>query len=116
VNSSALFVIDADPRASGRPAEAVRIAAGVAVWKKIDVAVYLRDAAVLLLGEYTDELVDEENYARFLPVLGELGCPIYVQKGNSCLSRLGQSAMPFQEISDAALAELAAERSQVIRF
>jgi sulfur relay (sulfurtransferase) DsrF/TusC family protein len=116
MNSSALFVIDTDPRASGRPAEAVRIAAGVGVWKRIDVAVYLRDAAVLILGENTDELVDSENYTRYLPVLEELGGPIYVQKGASCLARLGQSALPFQEISDAALAQLAAERPQVIRF
>ena len=116
MNSSALFVIDTDPRASGRPAEAVRIAAGVGVWRRIDVAVYLRDAAVLILGENTDELVDQENYTRYLPVLGELGHPIYVQKLASCLALLGQSTLPFQEISDAVLARLAVQRSQVIRF
>ncbi len=116
INSSALFVIDSDPRKSARPAEAVRIAAGVAVWKKIDVTVYLRDAAILVLGEDTDELVDHENFARYLPVLGESGRPIYVQEGSPWLGRLGQSALPFEEISDGGLAQLALERSQVIRF
>jgi hypothetical protein len=116
MNSSALFVIDTDPRASGRPAEAVRIAAGVGVWKRIDVAVYLRAAAILILGENTDELADQEYYARYLPLLGEPGRVIYVQKGASCLAGLGQSSLPFQEISDTELAQLAAERSQVLRF
>jgi hypothetical protein len=116
MNSSVLFVIDADPRVSGRPAEAVRIAAGVGVWKKIDVAVYLRDAAVLILGENTDELVDGDYYARYLPVLGESGHAVYVQEGASCLAQIGQGALPFREISDSALAQIAAERAQVIRF
>ncbi len=116
MKSSALFVIDTDPRASGRPAEALRIAAGVGVWKRVDVAVYLRGAAVLVLGENTDELADQENYARYLPLLRELGRPIYVQEGAPGLARLGQDALPFQQISDAALAQLASEQSQVIRF
>jgi hypothetical protein len=116
MNSSALFVIDSDPRVSGRPAEAVRIAAGVAAWKRVDVAVYLRDAAVLMLGEETADLADSDNFARYLQILGELGRPIYVRQGAPDLAQLGQSTLPFQEISDDTLAGLAAERSQVLRF
>jgi hypothetical protein len=116
LNTTALFIIDTDPRASGRPAEAVRIAAGIAVWKKIDVALYLRAAAILILAEYTGDLVDEENYTRYLPILGELPGPIYVQKGASTLSQLGQSVLPFQKISDAELAQMAAKHSCVLRF
>ncbi len=116
MNHGVLFVIDTDPRSSGRPAEAVRIAAGLAVWKRIEVTVYLRAAAVLILGEETDELVDQDNFTRFLPILGESGRPIYVQEGTPWLASLGQSALPFREISDGGLAQLAMERSQVIRF
>jgi hypothetical protein len=116
MKASALFVIDADPRASGRPAEAVRIAAGVGVWKRIEVSVYLRGSAVLILGEETDDLLDSDNYERYLPLLAGLGRPILVQQGAVHLGRLGESAWPFQEISDAALAQIAAEQSQVIRF
>ncbi|HEY3915838.1 MAG TPA: hypothetical protein VGN61_15225 [Verrucomicrobiae bacterium] len=116
MNTSALFIIDTDPRASGRPAEAVRIAAGIGVWKKIDVAVYLRAATIPILGEDTDDLVDGENYARYLPILGESGRPIYVQKDAKALSKLGQSAIPYQEISDAELGQMAAEHSCVLRF
>jgi hypothetical protein len=116
MNTRALFIIDTDPRSSGRPAEAVRIAAGIGVWKKIDVAVYLRAATIPILGEDTDDLVDGENYARYLPILGESGRPIYVQKDPKALSELGQSSVPFQEISEAELARMTAERSCVLRF
>jgi hypothetical protein len=116
MNRSALFLITEDPRASARPAEAVRIAAGVGVWKKVEVTVYLRGAAVLLLGENTEDLVDQENYARYLPVLAEAGRPVYVEKGAPCLAQLGQPALPFEEISDAQLAELAAARDCLLRF
>ena len=110
------FVIDSDPRLTGRAAEAVRIAAGVAVWKNVQVTVYLRDAAVLILGENTDELVDSDNFTRYLPLLSESGRPLFVQQGAAALARLGQSGLPFQQISDDALALLAAEQSKVMRF
>jgi hypothetical protein len=116
VNPSVLFVIDTDPRSSGRAAEAVRIAAGLAVWKRIDITVYLRDAAILILGEETDELVDQDNFTRFLPVLAESGRPIYVQESARWLANLGQSALAFREISDGGFAQLAMDRSQVTRF
>ena len=116
MNSSALFVITTDPRISGRPAEAVRIAAGVGVWKKVEVALYLRGAAALLLGEDTADLIDEENYTRYLPVLAESGHPVYVQKGAPELARLGHASLPFAEITDAQLAELAASRNCLLRF
>jgi sulfur relay (sulfurtransferase) DsrF/TusC family protein len=65
----ALFVIASDPRTSHRPAEAVRIAAGVGAWKKVDVSVYLCDAAARLLDEASGDFVDEEHIERYLPML-----------------------------------------------
>jgi hypothetical protein len=115
MNPSVLFVIDSDPRLSGRAAEAVRIAAGVGAWRKVDVAVYLRGAAVLVLGEQAEDLVDGGIYARHLPDLRDLGRPIYAQKGAAELSQLGQAALPFEEISDEQLAAAAA-RDCVLRF
>ena len=55
----ALFIIGGDPRISARPAEAIRIAAGIGTWKKISVRIYLEGAAVLALSEFPDDLVDE---------------------------------------------------------
>jgi hypothetical protein len=116
LNPRILFIIDSDPRSSARPAEAIRIAAGISVWKKVTVSVYLRQSAALILAEDLNDLRGQENYERYLPLLADSGCPIFVQSGATSLSGLGKSAVPFQEISDAELAELAAENSQVLRF
>ncbi len=111
-----LFIVTGDPRTSPRPAEAVRIAAGVGAWKRADIAVYLRDVAVLALGESCGGLMEEEGYARHWPILAESSQPIYVQKNAAALRELGQAAVPFKEISDGQLAELAAAQTYVIRF
>ena len=111
-----LFIITSDPRTSGKPAEAIRIAAGVSAWKKTEVSVYLRDAAVLALGEDTSDLVNEDNYTRYLPMLGELQHPLYVQKNNSALSNLGESPVKIEPMSDTDLATLAAKHEYVLRF
>jgi hypothetical protein len=112
----ALFVITSDPRVSARPAEAIRIAAGVGVLKKVGVAIYLRGAAVLALSEQPEGLLDEDNYTRYLPIIGEIGRPIQVQAGAPLLAEIGGAAVPFEEISDEQLATRAAQSSYVLLF
>jgi hypothetical protein len=111
-----LIIVAGDPRSSGRPAEAVRIAAGVGTWQRVEIALYLRGEAARVLGESTDELVDETDYARYWPVLAESGQTVYVEKDAPALKELGAVAMPFTEISDGQLAELAAQQACVLRF
>jgi hypothetical protein len=111
-----LFIVTGDPRTSPRPAEAVRIAAGVVAWKRADIAVYLRGDAVLALGESDDGLVDADHYAQYWPMLAESSQPIYVQKNATALRELGPATVPFAEISDGQLAKLAAGQTYVIRF
>lgn len=113
---SALFIITSDPRRDGRTAEAIRIAAGVGTWKKVDVTVYLRDTAVLALSEYPDELVDEDHFTRYFPIVGEFGRPVYVQRGAPLLAEIGQATLPFEEIDDAQLAAICARNRYVLRF
>lgn len=113
---SALFLITGDPRTSAKPAEAVRIAAGVGTWKKADITVYLRGPAVLALSEFVDEFIDEDNYSRYLPIVGEFGRPIYVQKDASFLAEIGESLLQFEEITDTQLAQMAAKSDYVLRF
>ena len=113
---SVLFVITSDPRLSHRPAEAVRVAAGVGVWKRADVTVYFRGSAVLALGEWVDELRDEDNYTRYLPLLAELGRPFFVQAGAPELKELGTSLFSFEAIDETQLARLAADATAVLRF
>ena len=111
-----LFIVTSDPRTSPRPAEAVRIAAGVGAWPTVEVSLCLRDAAVLALGEFTDDLMDGENFTRYLPLVGESGRPIYAQRGAALLKDVGEAPCAFQPLDDVQLAELAAASRYVMRF
>ncbi len=116
MNPRVLFIVTGDPRTSHRPAEAIRIAAGVGTWKKADITVYLRGPAVLALSEWADEFIDEDNYTRYFPIVAEWPRPIYAQQGAPELADLGEPALKFQEIDDTALAVLAAEQHFVVRL
>jgi len=111
-----LIVVESNPRTSGRPSEAIRVAAGIGTWKKVEVLLYLRGAAILSLSEYSDEWIDEDNFSRYLPILQEWGRPVYVQKGAPELALLGEALTPFEEVSDAQWASLAGRSTYVLRF
>jgi hypothetical protein len=116
MNPRVLFIITGDPRTSPRPAEAVRIAAGLGAARRVDVAVYLRGAAIRTLAESAEGLMDEDNFARYWPLLAETSRLIYVQQHATALREIGQGSVSFAEISDDQLAELAAGQSCVLRF
>lgn len=111
-----LFIVSADPRKSPRPAEAVRIAAGVGTWKKTDITIYLHGPAILALGTEAGELIGQEELARYWPILAESGSPICIEKNAAALRDLIEPSVPFKEISTDELAGLAAEQTYVIRF
>lgn len=113
---SLLIVVESDPRTSGRPAEAIRVAAGIGTWKKVEVRLHLRGAAILSLAEYSDEWIDEDNFSRYLPILKEWGWPVTVQQGAAAVAELGEPLIPFEEISDAQWAATAARATYVFRF
>jgi len=110
-----LFIVTSDPRRSHRPAEAIRIAAGVAAWKKVAVHVHLRGPAVLCLDEFPEELVQGNNIERYLPVLAEEG-KVLVQASAPELQGLAQTAAKFTRISDKDLSSLAARMRYLLHF
>ena len=109
-----LFVIDADPRANGRAVEAVRIAVGIAAWKRVDVAVYLAGAAVLVASENVDDLVEADNLVRYAPLLRDLGRPIYID--GAFKPGLTETTVPIETIDRTGLAALAARSTYLLRF
>ena len=114
--SLAFFIVTSDPRVSARPAEAVRIAAGLGSWKNLDVQLYLRDAAVLALGELAEDLVDGEHFVRYLPLLQDSGQSILVQAGAPLLAELGDSKTTFELLADDGLPGQMANCRYVLRF
>ncbi len=111
-----LVMIETDPRATARPAEAIRIAAGIGAWRKTDVTLLLRGPAAYSLQEYADELVDEDNFVRYLPIVAEAPRPIYVEDSFTDLAALEGSAFRYERISSARVAELIASHDYLIRL
>jgi hypothetical protein len=111
-----LFIITSDPRTSPRPAEAVRLAAGVGAWRKVAVTVYLHGAAVLALSEFPDTLADGDNFSRYLPLVRESGGVICAQRGAALLQDIGQWSVWFHETGADELAALVTQNDYVVRF
>ncbi len=119
-----LIVVSADPRVSHRAAEAIRIAAGVGTWGKVELNVYLEGPAVLLLKE-SGELPDEADLGRHWELLRASGHKIYVQSNNPLLAG-AEGARTFlsafgtvpavEPISKQQLAQLTAESSYLLHF
>lgn len=111
-----VFVIATDPRETHRPAEAIRVAAGLGAWKKADVRVYLRGPAIRGLGEWVDDLRMEDDFIRYLPIIRDWGHPVWVQAGAAEIGDLGEPSAPFEEIDDVELAKRCAAATSVLRF
>lgn len=111
-----LVIVSSDPRESGRPAEGIRIAAGVGTWKKTEITLLLRGPAGYSLGEYVDELVDEDNFTRYLPIVAELGRPIYLADDFTDLDALEGSPWKYQRVSAAEIAALYAANDYFIQM
>jgi hypothetical protein len=111
-----LVIVSSDPRQSPRVAEAIRIAAGGGAWKKVDVRLALCGPAVLALSEFPDELVDEDNFTRYLPIIGEFGHPIYVEADSTHLNDIGSPPVEYEAVGLEKIAELATRSDYVLRF
>jgi hypothetical protein len=112
-----LVIIETDPRSSARPAEGIRIAAGIGAWKKTDVTLLLRGpVAGYSLQEYADELVDEDNFTRYLPLVVESPRPIYLEDTFTDLPALETSPWKYEVIPGSKTAELVRTHDYLIRL
>lgn len=111
-----LVVVETDPRTSARPAEGIRIAAGIGAWKKTDVTLLLRGPAGYSLQEYADELVDEDNFVRYLPLVAEGPRPIYVEDSFGDLAALAESPWRFEVVTRERAGQLMRESDYLIRL
>jgi hypothetical protein len=63
-----------------------------------------------------DELVDEDNFTRYLPIIRDWGRPLWVEQGAPDLSDLGEASVPYEEIPSIELARRIAASTYVLRF
>lgn len=112
-----MIVVTADPRKSGRAAEAVRIAAGVGGWEKVAVKLCLAGEARRVLAETVDDLVNGEVFESYLPLLVEGEARLYVLDSGRRLKvqqdeRYGQ----IEKVGVKVLAGMCREAEMVLRF
>ena len=111
-----LVMVESDPRTTPRAAEGIRIAAGIGAWKKTDVTLLLRGPAGYSLQEYADELIDEDNFVRYLPIVAEGPRPIYLEDSFKDIPALEGSAFRYEMVSPTQVAELIRSHDYLIRL
>jgi hypothetical protein len=111
-----LVLIETDPRTSPRPAEGIRIAAGIGAWRKTEVTLLLRGPAAYALQEYADELRDEDNFVRYLPLVAEGPNAIRVEDSFADFAALDGSAFKYEIVPRAETAALIAAHDYLIRL
>ena len=110
-----LIRVASDPRQSPRPAEAVRIGAGVGAWIKVKVHFAFEGPAVFCLDEFADELQEGELFRQYLPSLAQHGGRILVAEGNSLLNQI-KPALPFELLPSEKLRDIAHTMDHVMTF
>ena len=109
--------VESDPRTSTRPAEAVRIGAGVGAWNKVKVHFVFAGPAVFCLDEFADELKEGELFTQYLPSIELHGGRIVVDGSNPALKGMkSTSTLKFEALSPAEIERMQREADHVMRF
>lgn len=85
-----VVAIREDPRKSGRPVEALRIALGLATGDN-PLTVVLLGEAVLLLADDDDGIVDGDILEKYLPSIKQMEIPVVVPQGSVAAKDLDTS-------------------------
>ncbi|MCC7517742.1 MAG: DsrE family protein [Verrucomicrobiae bacterium] len=111
-----LVTVTEDPAASHRPAEAVRIAAGIGGWKKTEVDLLLAGPASRVLSPWADEFVDGENYTHYLPILREWQRPAHLAPDAVSFEDMDAATLPTHRLDAAGVAALRARATHHLPF
>lgn len=108
----AVFVLaSGDPRISGRPAEAVRVAAGLSVHERLAVTLCLCGEAARVLSSDLEECHDGESMAGYLEVLRAAGGKVVVVGQDS-----SSGPSDVRGIAEIQIREEISKADRVLRF
>ncbi len=110
-----LVMISADPKTTHRANEALRIALGILASEN-DVTIVLRNKAIALLDEDTDDLVDGDDIAKHVATLRKLGQAFHIEgsaRPDANRDRTGHNVIP---VSLKEIAELMARSDRFLIF
>lgn len=113
METSILVLIKSDPQLSHRPVEAIRMGLGF-VGGEIPVEFLLLNAAPLLLGPDSEDLVDGEILQQYLPVLGEMGKVFHVAEEALKNKNLSESDYQIKPVSPEEVVTLMTASSRFI--
>lgn len=113
---SVLIIVTGDPRISARPAEAVRIAAGLSANGRLDVTLCLRGASMLALSGDSDDFSDGDHFTRYLPVVAESGRIVTAPSDSDAPLISEPLVVPTRNLSQEELAHLVASSDRILRF
>lgn len=110
-----LVLIKSNPLESHRPAEAIRIALGLASGDH-SVTIVLLNQALLLLADDTEDLVDGDILQKYLPAFKELDQTFFVEEGTLKAHPLGGSDYKIQSVSFDKINELIQQSGRFFIF
>jgi hypothetical protein len=112
-----LLLVDCDPQTSSRPAEAIRVAAGVGAWQNVHVQLCLAGPASLMAGCDFGEFRDGDELDHYLKIIQDRGdCVWVVMDGQGIARDKGNAGPVWRWLSMAELAAEAARMDWVSRF
>lgn len=113
---SVLIIVTGDPRISTRPAEAVRIAAGLSANGRLDVTLCLRGASARALGCESEDFIDGDHFTRYLPVVAESGRVVTAPAGPGEPPISEPPVVPTRKLTQEELQHLVASSDRILRF
>lgn len=110
-----VFLIRSNPEESHKPAEAIRIAAGLGVGKNPLKIILTGEAPRILLSDEED-LIDVDIIEKFLPLVRDMSIPVYVDKRSVSGMPVKKSHYDFRIIEPEESSELLAGGHYVLVF
>jgi len=110
-----IFLIRSNPSESHRPAEAIRIAAGLGTGNN-SIKVILSGESVRILSPDEDDLEDIDIIEKFLPIIKDWEIPLYVEKGSLTGIDLKGSPYAFRIVDNDEMSEVLAGGHSIFVF
>jgi len=110
-----MIIIESDPMQNGRPVEALRVAAGLCVWQKMDIVLCLNGKGLLLMDWEEWQFEGFEHCLEYFKILADHSVAIYtIQKEHDSL--LFSMKPPVKSIPLTEWSQLSVQAGCVLRF
>ena len=110
-----IFLIRSSPYESHKPAEAIRIAAGLGTGNN-SIKVILSGESVRILSQDEDDLEDIDIIEKFLPIIKDWEIPLYVDKRSLAGIDLKRSPYAYRTVDNEEVSEILAGGHSIFVF